>query len=115
MSGLRMIIKNTISIFHNEEIAKRAKEVIIPTIQEKGRWIGEHQLQNHVTDEIFDTLANVFLLKTHIHKGLLLEQSFRQILQNVNKEEYNLFLQTLINHLMLCKFHNYRRKVCVYE
>ncbi len=52
-----------ISEFHNEQGARKAKEEIIPTVMQKGEWKGEHQLQNHNTKQIFDTLANVFVIK----------------------------------------------------
>ncbi|WP_338760828.1 PAS domain S-box protein [Bernardetia sp. ABR2-2B] len=89
----------TISVFHNEEISKRAKEVIIPTIMQKGEWKGEHQFQNHITNEIFDTLANVFLLKDpHTEEPIARAIVQADITERKKREEHNILLQTLINN-----------------
>ncbi|WP_375562886.1 PAS domain S-box protein [Bernardetia sp. OM2101] len=53
----------TISEFHNEEGKKQAQTVIIPTVMQQGEWKGEHQIQNYVTKENIDTLANVFVIR----------------------------------------------------
>ena len=100
MSGFKDDYKEKpISVFHNEEIAKRATEIIIPTVMQKGEWIGEHQLQNHVTNEIFSTLANVFLLKDpHTQEPIARAIVQTDITERKKREEYNLLLQSLINN-----------------
>ncbi|WP_338793953.1 PAS domain S-box protein [Bernardetia sp. MNP-M8] len=64
LSGFKEDYKGRlISDFHTEESAIIAKEVIIPTVMQKGVWRGEHRLQNHLTKQPIDTLANIFIIR----------------------------------------------------
>ncbi|AFM03787.1 PAS domain S-box [Bernardetia litoralis DSM 6794] len=63
MSGFTDYKDILISEFYNEEYAKRANEVIIPAIMQHGEWQGEDKLQNHITKQVFETLASVFIIK----------------------------------------------------
>ncbi len=88
-----------ISAFHNDEGARRAKEIIIPIVMKEGEWIGEHQIQNHKTKELFRTLANVFLLKdptTQEPIGIATVQT--DITKRKQKEEQNELLKALIDN-----------------